>query len=100
MAVSLYGEVQKQVIAATLADDFGVRAEFAETTVVCIERPVGVGSALQTVPLALRHGRFGWSVTDCRVTPTHTGYWPRQSHANAVFEKKHVEHGGRLPHPD
>ena len=47
MAVSLYGEVQKEVIAATLADDFGVRVRFAETTVLCIERPVGVGSALQ-----------------------------------------------------
>ena len=47
VAVSLYGEVQKEVIAATLADDFGVQARFTETTVLCIERPVGIGSALQ-----------------------------------------------------
>ena len=39
------------------------------------------------MPLALRHGRMGWPVTDCRVTLTHTGYWPRQSHAHAVFDK-------------
>jgi ribosomal protection tetracycline resistance protein len=26
-------------------------------------------------------------VTDCVVTLTHTGYWPRQSHAHAVFDK-------------
>ncbi len=135
IAVSLYGEVQQEVIAATLADDFGVRVRFAETTVLCVERPVGVGSALQvgdtpanpllatiglrvepgppgsgisyavagerrgtlppafftavaeTVPRALQHGRFGWPVTDCRVTLTDTGYWPRQSHAHAVFDK-------------
>ncbi|MEX2100191.1 MAG: translation factor GTPase family protein [Acidimicrobiia bacterium] len=43
--VSLYGEVQKEVIQATLAADFGVEVEFRETTTVCIERPVGSGEA-------------------------------------------------------
>jgi ribosomal protection tetracycline resistance protein len=37
--------------------------------------------------MALQQGRFGWRVTDCLVTLTHTGYWPRQSHAHAVFDK-------------
>ena len=32
VSVSLYGEVQKQVIEATLADDFGVEVEFRDTT--------------------------------------------------------------------
>jgi ribosomal protection tetracycline resistance protein len=32
LAVSLYGEVQKEVVQATLADDFGVEARFRETT--------------------------------------------------------------------
>ena len=41
----------------------------------------------ETVPEALQQGRFGWQVTDCLVTLTHTGYWPRQSHAHAVFDK-------------
>jgi ribosomal protection tetracycline resistance protein len=133
--LSLYGEVQKEVIQATLADDFGIRASFLNSTVICIERPIGVGQAVQyidtppnpylatvglriepgaigsgvsyavagerrgtmppafftaveeTVPLALQQGRFGWQVTDCVVTLTHTGYWPRQSHAHAVFDK-------------
>jgi ribosomal protection tetracycline resistance protein len=47
LAVSLYGEVQKEVIQATLADDFGIEATFRETTTVCIERPVGSGQAAE-----------------------------------------------------
>ncbi|GAA1245864.1 TetM/TetW/TetO/TetS family tetracycline resistance ribosomal protection protein [Pseudonocardia aurantiaca] len=47
LSVSLYGEVQKEVIQATLAADFGVDVTFRETTTVCIERPLGVGSALE-----------------------------------------------------
>ena len=43
--VSLYGEVQKQVIEATLATDYGVAVEFRETTPICVERPVRAGEA-------------------------------------------------------
>jgi ribosomal protection tetracycline resistance protein len=43
--VSLYGEVQKEVIQATLERDYGIAADFRETTVVCIERPARVGEA-------------------------------------------------------
>jgi ribosomal protection tetracycline resistance protein len=43
--VSLYGEVQKQVIEATLATDYGVDVEFRDTTPICVERPTGVGTA-------------------------------------------------------
>jgi ribosomal protection tetracycline resistance protein len=134
LAVSLYGEVQKEVIEATLAGDFGVAATFHETTTICLERPVGTGAAFEiidtdsnpflatvglrvepgrsgggvtfglevelgsmpyaffkaveeTVHATLRHGLHGWQVTDCRVTMTHSGYWPRQSHAHATFDK-------------
>jgi ribosomal protection tetracycline resistance protein len=45
--VSLYGEVQKEVISATLAQDFGVEAMFERTQPICIERPVGTGYAVQ-----------------------------------------------------
>lgn len=45
--VSLYGEVQKQVIAAMLAQDFGVEARFERTQPICVERPVGAGHAVQ-----------------------------------------------------
>jgi ribosomal protection tetracycline resistance protein len=43
--LSLYGEVQKQVIEATLAAEYGVRAGFRETTPICVERPVRTGAA-------------------------------------------------------
>jgi ribosomal protection tetracycline resistance protein len=134
IAVSLYGEVQKEVIQATLAADFGVEVRFRETTTICIERPAGSGAAAEIIdtppnpflatvglrvdpaavgtgltyrlevepgsmPIALmraveetvadtlRQGVHGWQVPDCTVTLTHTGYYPRQSHAHAVFDK-------------
>jgi ribosomal protection tetracycline resistance protein len=49
IAVSLYGEVQKEVIEATLAADYGVPVTFRETTTVCVERVVGVGSAVEWI---------------------------------------------------
>ena len=47
--MSLYGEVQKEVIQATLADDFGVDVTFRETTTIYIERPAGRGSAVEVL---------------------------------------------------
>jgi len=47
--VSLYGEVQKEVIEATLASDYGLEVDFRETTTICIERPVGVGDCLEVI---------------------------------------------------
>jgi ribosomal protection tetracycline resistance protein len=47
LSVSLYGEVQKEVIQATLAADYGLEVEFRETTTVCIERPLGSGAAVE-----------------------------------------------------
>ncbi|HZC17720.1 MAG TPA: translation factor GTPase family protein [Caulobacteraceae bacterium] len=132
--VSLYGEVQKEVIQETLAVDFGLDVEFHETTTICIERPIGIGAAFEivkqggnpflatvglrvdpapvdagvafrleielgSIPLSfhkaveetvaetLRQGLHGWRVTDCVVSMTHSGYWPRQSHSHAIFDK-------------
>ncbi|MEM7016968.1 MAG: translation factor GTPase family protein [Pseudomonadota bacterium] len=48
--VSLYGEVQKEVIKERLASDFGIEVSLSETTTVCIERPIGSGTALETAP--------------------------------------------------
>ena len=45
--VSLYGEVQKEVIQATLASDYGLDATFRETTTICVERPLGIGEAVE-----------------------------------------------------
>ncbi|HVB44215.1 MAG TPA: translation factor GTPase family protein [Streptosporangiaceae bacterium] len=121
--VSLYGEVQKEVIQATLADDFGIEVSFRATTTIRIERPAGTGAAaefmdtepnpfratvglriepalagsgirfaleieLGALPSAfvkavevavtdtLRQGIYGWQVTDCTVSMTHSGYVP------------------------
>ncbi|MGH3303123.1 MAG: hypothetical protein ACRDOK_15870 [Streptosporangiaceae bacterium] len=49
ISVSLYGEVQKEVIQATLADDFGVEVAFRETTTIYIERPADPGSAVEVL---------------------------------------------------
>ena len=49
IAVSLYGEVQKEVIAATLERDYGIVADFRETTTVCIERPARIGDADEVI---------------------------------------------------
>jgi ribosomal protection tetracycline resistance protein len=134
LLLSLYGEVQKEVIQATLASEYGVEAEFSASTTICVERPAGSGAAFEiidtptnpflatvglrvdpapagsgvrfrlevelgsmpqaffkaveeTVAQALRQGIHGWEVTDCVVSMTHSGYWPRQSHAHAHFDK-------------
>ena len=47
ISVSLYGEVQREVIDATLAGDYGLEVEFRETTTICIERPLGSGEAIE-----------------------------------------------------
>jgi ribosomal protection tetracycline resistance protein len=49
VSVSLYGEVQKEVVQATLADDYGIDVTFRETTTICIERPVGSGAAAEFI---------------------------------------------------
>ena len=132
--ISLYGEVQKEVIEATLADEFGIGVTFRETTTICVERLEGTGESVERINVApnpflagvglrvepapgadgvsfrlgvspgampsaffkaveetvhetLRQGIFGWQVTGCLVTMTHSGYWPRQSHAHATFDK-------------
>ncbi|HSX05715.1 MAG TPA: translation factor GTPase family protein [Candidatus Saccharimonadales bacterium] len=134
LSVRLCGEVQKEVIEATLTNEYGINVRFSETTTICIERPIGSGDGLEsgkrgdpylgtvglciepgsigsgiryqlatdvtgkmptafyaaieeTVPEVLRQGLYGWEVTDCVVTLTNVGYWPRQSHAHASFDK-------------
>jgi ribosomal protection tetracycline resistance protein len=132
--VSLYGEVQKEVIGATLAADFGVEVSFRESTTICIEQPIGTGAAVErlhkasnpflatvglriepaapgsgvefrleaelgSMPLAffravedtvretLRHGIYGWEVTDCTVAMTHSGYLGKHGLGHQRFNK-------------
>jgi ribosomal protection tetracycline resistance protein len=74
ISVSLYGEVQKQVLQATIANDYGIDVTFRETTPICIERPVGTGEAVEilhaesnpflaTVGLRIEPGPDGSGIT-------------------------------------
>jgi ribosomal protection tetracycline resistance protein len=45
LSVSIYGDVQKEVLEATLARDYGLEAAFFDTRPICVERPVGTGEA-------------------------------------------------------
>ncbi|MFC0108636.1 GTP-binding protein [Kibdelosporangium aridum] len=47
--ISLYGEVQKEVIQATLLNDYGIAVSFEETTTICIERVAGTGEAFEII---------------------------------------------------
>ncbi len=69
LAVSLYGEVQKEVIAALLDEQFGVQAVFTETTTVHIERILAVGTAHAT---AVRDTPY-FATLGVRVEPAATG---------------------------
>ncbi|MFG2965080.1 GTP-binding protein [Streptomyces sp. NPDC048288] len=46
-SVSLYGEVQKEVVQATLAEEYGLDVGFRETTTICVERLTGTGAAVE-----------------------------------------------------
>ncbi|MFG3256928.1 tetracycline resistance ribosomal protection protein Otr(A) [Streptomyces sp. NPDC048172] len=70
-ALLLYGEVQKQVLAATLAHEHGIEAEFAPSRTVCLERPVGTGEAYEEIE---RHAHTGeWATVGLRVEPGERG---------------------------
>jgi ribosomal protection tetracycline resistance protein len=67
ITVSLYGEVQKEVIKATLLEQFGVEAEFGDTRTVHIEKVTGVGAAVQAID---KRGRNDfWATIGLRVEP-------------------------------
>ena len=47
ISVSLYGEVQKEVIQATLEREFGIAVRFHRTTQLHVERPLAVGHRVE-----------------------------------------------------
>ncbi|MEU6008992.1 translation factor GTPase family protein [Streptomyces sp. NPDC047453] len=69
-SVSLYGEVQKEVLQATLADEFGLRVTFRETTPLCVERPVGTGAAAEFIK---KDGNPFLATVGLRVDPAPAG---------------------------
>jgi ribosomal protection tetracycline resistance protein len=66
-SVLLYGEVQKEVIAATLADVYGLDAVFMPTQIVHLERPVTAGTGYEHI------GHVFAATIGLRVAPAATG---------------------------
>ncbi len=48
--LSLYGEVQREIVAQTLAAEHDIDVTFRSVTPICIERPRGTASAIETIP--------------------------------------------------
>nr|WSY49624.1 tetracycline resistance ribosomal protection protein Otr(A) [Streptomyces sp. NBC_00886] len=67
----LYGEVQKEVLAATLVQDFGIEAEFEPSRVRFLERPAGTGEAWDEFPWH-DHTHY-WATIGLRVEPGERG---------------------------
>jgi ribosomal protection tetracycline resistance protein len=47
ISVRLFGEVQKEVISSMLANDYHLDVEFEPSQVICIERPIAIGWAVE-----------------------------------------------------
>jgi ribosomal protection tetracycline resistance protein len=47
LRISIYGEVQQQVIADTLALDYDIAVDFRSTKIICVERPAGTGHSVR-----------------------------------------------------
>ncbi|NIK56919.1 elongation factor G [Kribbella shirazensis] len=63
ITVSLYGEVQKEVIASLLASEYGVEVTFSETTPIHVERLDGVGAAMREITDSLWAAGVGFRVS-------------------------------------
>lgn len=48
-SVRLFGDVQKEVIENTLLENYRLSATFAESRVICVERPLGSGEAVEHI---------------------------------------------------
>ncbi|GAU67020.1 putative tetracycline resistance protein [Streptomyces sp. NBRC 110611] len=73
-SVLLHGEVQKEILADTLRQEYGIGAEFTPSRVVCVERPCGVGEACHEIA---KRGHCGpWATVGLRVEPGARGSGP------------------------
>ena len=61
VVVSLYGRVQQEVLAATLAEEYGVEAAFSDASVMHVERPRGSGPGVErfNTPSNPHHATLG-----------------------------------------
>ena len=49
LRLSLYGEVQQQVIGSLLEEEYGVAVRFRDTAMICTERLRGTGAAVELI---------------------------------------------------
>ncbi|MFG1795519.1 GTP-binding protein [Nocardia sp. NPDC049149] len=92
LSILLYGEIQKQIIATTLADEFGIEVEFDVSEPVCIEQVTGTGEAGELMGHRGAGPSGFWATVALRVEPapagsgvtfryeTHYGSLPRAFH--------------------
>jgi ribosomal protection tetracycline resistance protein len=66
ITVNVYGEVQKEIIAARLDEEYGIRAEFLPTRTVHVERAAGTGECFEQT-------RMGNAAVGLRVEPGPVG---------------------------
>lgn len=71
--LSLYGEVQREIVAQTLAGEYGVAVEFRPVTPICIERPRGRGSAVESIPRRRSPDRPFLATVGLTIAPLPTG---------------------------
>lgn len=71
ITVRLYGEVQKEVIRTTLAEEFGIAAEFEESRPLLVERLHGTGHRVRHP--APDERVFFWATVGLRVEPGRPG---------------------------
>jgi ribosomal protection tetracycline resistance protein len=67
ISVSLYGEVQKDVIKAILAEDYQLDAVFEGTRIICVEKPIGIGASVEEIDYQSK--TFFWATVGLRVEP-------------------------------
>jgi ribosomal protection tetracycline resistance protein len=72
-SILLYGEVQKEIVATTLARDFGVDAEFHAAEPLCIERVTGIGQATEEMGYRAPSPGGFWATIGLRVEPVPAG---------------------------
>jgi len=71
ISVRLYGEVQKEVVQTTLAEEFGIEVGFSSSRTLCIERVRRPGSGVQERRPEERV--FDWATVGLRIEPTAPG---------------------------
>ncbi|MFK0295182.1 GTP-binding protein [Streptomyces sp. NPDC090442] len=69
-SVLLYGEVQKEILAATLVNDFGIEAVFEPSRTVRLERPAGTAEAHEEIGRRAPSPSGFWATVGLRVEPT------------------------------